>query len=239
MNGKGRTIVVGLVLVTMMAAFGGTASAAVTYVEKMVRVPYKYYEWQTVTKYRTVRQPVTRTFYRIERRVVTTYETRRRLVTRPQIHFWGGFGQGHVWIEVRVPIETVEYVRVPYEKIVYEEVEESYTERIRVRRIGYRMEKRWVAVEITTPHFSVTFGHHPHLPAPKPPTCRTVRKTKQVVRAPGAAHPTVYKTRTERVTSRPLSGGTKTVIRTKTSEKTKGVPKQVTRSKETIRRKRR
>ena len=186
MNGKGRTIVFGFVLVAMLAAFGGTASAAITYVEKIVRVPYRYYEWETVTRYRAVRRPVTRTFYRVERRVVTTFETRRRLVTRPQIHFWGNFGRGRVWVEVRVPIKTVEYVRVPYERIVYEEVEVPYTERIRVERIGYRTERRRVAVEIATRHFSITLGHQSRPPRPSRPTRRTVRKPRQVVRARGA-----------------------------------------------------
>lgn len=239
MNAKGRMMVVGLVLAAMMAAFGGTASAAVRYVEKVVRVPYRYYEWETVTKYRTVRQPVTKTFYRTERRVVTTYETRRQRAGQGHVRFWGIFGRGRIWVEVRIPVETVEFVRVPYEEVVYEEVEVPYTERIRVERIGYRNETRRVAVEIAAPHFSVTFGHHSPPPRPKPPTHKTVEKTKRVVQAPGAAHPTVLKTRTERVTSRPWSGGTKTVIRTKDSEKTKGEPKIVERSKETVRRKRR
>lgn len=160
MNGKGRTIVIGFVLATMLAALGGTASAAVTYVVRIVRVPYQYYEWETVTRYRTVRRPVTRTFYRTERRVVTTYETRRRLVTRSHIRIGGIFGRGRVWVDVRVPVETIEYVRVPYERIVYEEVQVAYTERIRVQRIGYRTERRRVAVEIATPRFSISFGHH-------------------------------------------------------------------------------
>ncbi len=231
MNGKRRMIVIGLVLATMMAAFGGTASAAVRYVQRVVRVPYRYYEWETVTKHRTVSRPVTKTLYRTERRVVTTYETRRRRVARSHVRFRGVFGRGHIWIDVRIPIETVEYVRVPYEEVVYEEVEVAYTDRVRVERIGYRNETRWVAIEIS-------FGHHrPY--RPRPPKHKTVEKTKRVVHTPGAARPTVYKTKTKRVTSRPWSGGTKTVIRTKESEKTKGVPKKVTRSKETIRRKRR
>ena len=239
MNAKGRMMVVGLMLATMMAAFGGKASAAVKYVERVVRVPYTYYEWETVTKYRTVRQPVTKTFYRTERRVVTTYETRRKRVARSRVRFRGVFGRGHIWIDVQVPIEVVAHVRVPYEEVVYEEVEVAYTERVRVERIGYRSETRWVAVEIATPHLSISFGHRSRPHRPKPPTRKTVHKTKRVVHTPGAARPTVYKTRTQRVTSRPWSGGTKTVIRTKESAKTKGVPKHVTRSKKTIRNKRR
>jgi hypothetical protein len=234
MNGKGRTIVIGLVLVTLLASLGATASAATRYVKRTVRVPYTYHEWETVTRYRTVRRAVTRTRYRLERRIETTYETRRRPIARSRVRFWGIFGRGRVFVEVRIPVETVVLVRVPYEETVYEDVEEPYTERIRVERTGYRLVTRRIVVEIPAPHVSISFGHRPS--RPDPPKHKTVRKTKQIVQAPGAAHPTVLKTRTERVTSHPWSGGTKTVIRTKEKEKTKGVPKNVTRSKRTIRR---
>ena len=234
MNGKGRTIVIGLVLVALLASLGATASAATRYVERTVRVPYTYYEWETVTRYRTVRRAVTRTRYRLERRVETTYETRRRPIARSRVRFWGIFGRGRIFVEVRVPVETVVTVRVPYEETVYEDVEEPYTERIRVERTGYRLVTRRVAVQIPAPHVSISFGHRRS--RPDPPKRKTVHKTKRIVQAPGAAHPTVLKTRTERVTSHPWSGGTKTVIRTKEKEKTKGVPKQVERSKRIIRR---
>jgi len=234
MNGKGRTIVIGLVLVTLLASLGATASAATRYVERTVRVPYTYHEWETVTRYRTVRRAVTRTRYRLERRVETTYETRRRPIARSRVRFWGIFGRGRIFVEVRIPVETVVTVRVPYEETVYEDVEEPYTERIRVRRTGYRLVTRRVAVHIPAPRVSISFGHRRS--RPDPPKRKTVHKTKQIVQAPGAAHPTVLKTRTERVTSFPGNGDRKTVIRTKKEEKTKGVPKQVERSKRIIRR---
>jgi len=132
-----------LAIAVLAATFIGfaetTASAGVKkWIRKHVKVPYTYYEWETQTRYRTVRRPVTRTYYRTERRLVTTYVSEYRWVP---VHYRGPHGRmrtRYVWQEVRVPRQTYRMVRVPYQETRYELVREPYTVRVRVAKRGHR-----------------------------------------------------------------------------------------------------
>lgn len=87
-----------------------------------VKVPYTYYVWETRTSYRLVTKPVTTTSYRYEWR--TTQERYRD---------WRG-----QWKMKR----QRKLVKVPFKKTVYKKVRQQYTDRVRVKKTGYRYEYR-------------------------------------------------------------------------------------------------
>jgi len=225
-----RAMVLAALTVALSGFLAGSASGAAGLEIRAGRIPYRYHVWEEVTKYRYVRRPVTKTFYRTERRLVTTYETvrRRELVRRRGPR--GRWITKYVWREVRVPRRTWRTVKVSYERTVIEVVREPYTVRTRVERIGYRP-ARSVAVAVSTPHFSISWGRtsRPHYPKD-----RVVTTTKYKVQSPGLRRPTVHKTRTTRTTTLLPGRRTKDVVRTKHTVKTKGVPKRVTRTKRVI-----
>ena len=210
-----KAMVLAALTVALSGFLAGSASGAASIEIRAGRTSYKYYVWEEVTKYRYVSRPVTKTFYRTERQLVTTYETvrRRELVQRRGPR--GRWITEYVWLEVRVPRRVWRTVDVPYEKTVIELVREPYTVQVQVEKIGYRP-AREIAVAVSTPHFSISWGStsRPHYPKD-----RVVTTTKYKVHVPAAKRQT------------------KETVRTKHTVKTKGVPKQVTRTKQVTRRK--
>ena len=228
-----KAMVLAALTVALSGFLAGSASGAASLEIRAGRTSYRYYVWEEMTKYRYVRRPVTKTFYRTERQLVTTYETvQRRELVRCRCPRRRCIAK-YVWREVRVPRRVWRAVDVPYEKTVIELVREPYTVQVRVEKIGYRP-ARSVAVAVSTPHFSISWGRtsRPHYPKD-----RVVTTTKYKVQSPGLRRPTVHKTRTTRTTALRPWQGTKNVVRTKHTVKTKGVPKQVTRTKQVTRRK--
>ena len=228
-----KAMVLAVLTVALGGFLAGSASGAASIEIRAGRTPYRYSVWEEVTRYRYVRRPVTKTFYRTERQLVTTYETVRR---RELVHCRGPHGRWiskYIWREVRVPRRTWRAVDVPYEKTVIELVREPYTVRVLVERIGHRP-ARSVAIAVSTPHLSISWGRtsRPHYPKD-----RVVTTTKYKVQSPGLRRPTVHKTRTTRTTTFLPGHRTKDVVRTKHTVKTKGVPKRVTRTKQVTRRK--
>ena len=134
-----KVLAMALLAATFVGFTQTTASAGIKkWIRKHVKVPFTYYEWETQTRYRTVRRPVTRTYYRTERRLVTTYVSEFRWVPVRYRGRRGRMRTRYVWREVRVPRQTYRWVRVPYQRTRYELVREPYTVRVRVAKTGYR-----------------------------------------------------------------------------------------------------
>ncbi len=87
------------------------------------------------TYFRTVRVPVTVVEYRLERREVTTYVTRRRWEEESYFDEETGEVQTRLVLRVvREPVTTIEYVRVPVYRTVYRTVSRPVTTSIVVGR---------------------------------------------------------------------------------------------------------
>jgi hypothetical protein len=177
MNAKRMTLMVASLVVAAAAGlFSRPASAGVT-VRFQVGGSYgTYQEWQTVTRYRTVRRAVTRIVYRTEKQTVTTYETRRELVEESYRDNLGFYRTRQVWQTVRVPVTEVRYVEVPYEETVYEYVQEPYTESVLVET---SVPRYYSSVRIV-PQFSIRLGSHRSRPVY---THRTVQRPTAVHRS--------------------------------------------------------
>ena len=183
MNGKTlrRTMAIGIAALGFLGLVNPRASAGVTWVLRPVQVPYTYYVWETQTRYRTVRQPVTRTRYRWDRVEEVTYKTLRDW---GRIEWTDEHGCKHVrygWRSTRVPKKTYRWVRVPYEEVICEEVREPYTVRVRVARTGHREETRWVAVRTAAPSVTLSVGTDRRRPPARQP--RPVKVVRPVYRA--------------------------------------------------------
>jgi len=186
---KGKTLTRLAVLAAMVLGFlglsQGTASAGFRWAIRTVRAPYTYYDWETQTRYRTVRKAVERTYYRTERRAVTEYRYQWKQVPERYRDRAGHLRTRRVRKQVRVPYTVYRNVQVPYTKTVYEWVTEPYTVRVRVLKTGYRAATRRVAVSVGSGGWGVTWsagggsqfsarlgskrhGRHGGRPAPRP-----------------------------------------------------------------------